>query len=102
MSVLAFKCQLSAALRELNEIGSRDAIAAWLAREGFKGRPRAACACPVSRYLTSKVHQIVIVNGQSVSFYVDGVGDFVRVETPLHVSNFITRFDNDQYPEVQE
>jgi hypothetical protein len=61
----------------------------------FTGHPGAADRCPIANYLRSKFSDSVSVKAHSI--LVDGV----TVNTTEAVKEFIRKFDNREYPELE-
>lgn len=78
-----------------------DEVACTLREGGFRGRPCIADHCPVSRYVRAKcgipadLYVVAGTEGVSASGYVPAF-------TPSAVAAFITAFDDDGYPDLDD
>ena len=76
-----------------------DEVAARLRKEGVKGWRAHAHTCPVARLVKKKYRGVGEFNISQHSFACSG-GGFPR-GVPDGVSNFITKFDEGAYPDLE-
>lgn len=91
-------------IADLSAKGDCNAIAAYLERIGITGNTSEEYTCPIANYLKSQLasaysisvsgDEIVIHNGR------DGAED-ESITPPANIKEFITNFDNGEYPELQ-
>jgi len=87
---------VQAAVEKLGELGSADAIARLLAREGIRGARGLSAICPLAVYLSRVVGKPVTVG--MTSWYIN---DEFGGDLPDAVVDFIAAFDDDgAYPEL--
>lgn len=88
-----------AVLEALEELGeTAEEVAESLRKGGHKGIPKTACACPVANFCNKKfdadtdvqLSEIVLTDCEIV------------VDMPDNIFQFITRFDNGEFPELVE
>jgi hypothetical protein len=89
-------------LNELNELGSADAIADKLLKDGYEGNQGEPTSCPIARFLDDKISGMeeiadmkVSVNGPDVKIVGDG-----SVPSPRHVGDFVSNFDDGDFPDL--
>lgn len=85
--------EITSALEELPKDATL--IAEFLGEQGIKGDYHIA-SCPVANYLKQKTGLLVQVGGRRVWAGTD------RVVMPLTVTDFINRFDDNQFPALYE
>ena len=84
----------------LKKLGNtKDQVAHSLLRDGYKGQPNDCEACPVARYLQTKLQtKKVKVMSSSALCYAGSVDD--EVSLPKAVRAFISNFDKGKYPKL--
>lgn len=82
------------------ELGSTpDAVRDKLVAGGYTGYPGVGDSCPVAYYLLSKFGECDICIDQNTCM-VDAGGYDVELVVPTPVSEFISKFDEYEYPEL--
>jgi hypothetical protein len=97
--------KLMSALRKLQELGSMDAIATFLLREGFQAAPEynvmnTSNECPVALYLSAALGEPCYagISHAGIEDRSDGVVD---EPIPELVKDFINAYDNRAYPQLR-
>jgi len=83
-----------------------DEIAALFVDLNIKGRTGDACGCPVANYLGGEVkdsgaHIIVCADELTIGHDADLNAGCQRLEPPMHVTEFVNRFDNGDFPHLE-
>jgi hypothetical protein len=80
--------------------GTAEGIAAYLIEQDCRGRRKDSLCCPVANYLDGigEFHRPEVTEN-SISYEV-GEDDQQMVLTPDHMTEFITRFDKGEWPEL--
>jgi hypothetical protein len=91
---------LTAKLAKLGDIP--DAVAATLLAEGCQGKPAQSARCPVARYLQKLGWSEVSVGTRDASVYDDESNEIARPQFSRAITEFIFRFDADEYPGLYE
>jgi hypothetical protein len=94
----ALQSRVAGNLSMLCALGSADRIAAYLARRGVKAWRRKTAGCAIAVYLLDKSEMHVKVGLESV-ICVGPLGN-ISVSNPEHLREFIRKFDNGDYPEL--
>lgn len=75
--------------------GSHEKVAKTLHKKGYKGKRDKPRSCPVARYLEDTVKCPLQVMGARIDLH----SHILRL--PIPVSEFVQRFDNGEYPELE-
>ena len=89
---------LQAWIDKLGAMSTED-IRELMQQEGIKGLPCHAMACPIARFLRSKVDQDIRVSNYRIYAH-EGIAYTWNTKTPQTVREFVSRFDNTVYPEL--
>jgi hypothetical protein len=89
---------LEQALAELPD--TADGIAAYFIAQDCRGRRKDSLRCPIAKYLdgTGEFHRPEVT--ESAISYEVGEHDQHMVLTPDHMTEFITRFDKGEWPDL--
>lgn len=87
---------LEEALAQLPD--TADGIAAYLIERGLRGERDDGCKCPVANYLRAAGLPDPLVDPDDA--YISGVDEAERVKLPVHVREFVNRFDDGAWPEL--
>lgn len=88
-------------LGKLDALGSAHQIALFFAEQGIKATPNRSASCAVAVFLQRELHapNILVGSGQ-LAFQRSGGWADEYVRLPANVREFISRFDNHEYPEL--
>ena len=87
--------QIKAALDELEALGSVEAIADFLLKEGCKGERKEVRCCPIAKFLTRRIGTPAIAAIDHC--YEAGLAED-SVDSPPLVIGFIEAFDSKKFP----
>jgi hypothetical protein len=97
----ALRTMVNRSLKELEELGSPDAIAAFFTEQGLPGQPTVMKECPVAKFLQQRTNWSDV--GVDTGCVVVNKGPFCRVyRTPEVVTAFVKKFDHGAYPFLDE
>lgn len=87
--------------QQLAELGATGGeVAAKLAELGIKGKPRAACECPMAAYLESLGYAFGVVSQARIEACPRHEPRGAMIKTPRAIVEFIAGFDRGSYPEL--
>lgn len=82
-------------LKDLATLGaSAEAVARTLKKKGIKGTLEAVNSCPVAEFLKREYR------GEEIAVALDIEVNGVTIRAPKAISDFIDKFDDEQYPEL--